>query len=102
VVGRVEAWRSDAELLRDGAQELFLCERLVVGDVVGLAGRARVVGGQEESLYDVGHIHEREGVTTGADDEAFAGAHALGHAPEVQAIAGPKERARPDDGGWQV
>src|SRR5215207_242547 len=53
MVGDVEAWRARTDLTRDRVQELRLGERMVVGDVVGLAQRMLVLEREHQPLNHV-------------------------------------------------
>src|SRR5260221_1748024 len=102
VVRHMHTRRRDTDLLRDGREKCFLAEQLIAANVVDLPHCMLVVHGQEKPLHHVSYIDERHCVIPGANDDPLAGAYTIGYSAEVQAVAGAKERGRPDDDGRQV
>src|SRR5579863_3894820 len=75
---------------------------MVVGDVVRLANRVRVIESKQEPFDDVGDVDEGKRIASFADDDPFSIRESVRHPAKVQLVAGAEEGSWADDDGWEM
>ena len=96
-IGQVSCRTFPTDVICNGIEDILLCKRMVIRDVIDVARSLLVIGSQQEALRHIGYIAKGQRIVSSPNNYPLAILHALSHAAKVQSISWTEKGARTND-----